>query len=169
MAFDRNILADRLKIARTNKGFTQKELSKKSGVTSATISAYESTCNNKGCNPSITNAIKLANALNVSLDWLCGLSDNEKPENNKETDTETFLYSVMIFLNHMVVLREDKTLLVPQKIELKSFIEDYINIKEDIFDTNLLPEGFAKEFLIRGIVAKYRHKSIEELTTPNEK
>ena len=53
MDFDRNILADRLKIARTNKGFTQNELSKKSGVSSVMISAYE----NKKTDSGITHAI----------------------------------------------------------------------------------------------------------------
>lgn len=66
------IFAQRLKEARTAAKLTQAELCKISGVTAATISAYESADGNKGKNPSLDNALKLAQALNVSLDWLCG-------------------------------------------------------------------------------------------------
>lgn len=68
------IFAERLKEARTALKITQAELCKKSGVTAATISAYESADGNKGKNPSLDNALKLAQALNVSLDWLCGFN-----------------------------------------------------------------------------------------------
>ena len=169
MDFDRKILAERLKIARTNKGFTQKELSGKIGVNPKMLSAYESKSAVNGQNPSLNKIVAISKVLGVSVDWLCGLSDNEKSENNKEIDTETFLYSMIILLNKMVAHRESKIILFPPNIELKSFVEDYIELKESILDKNLLPQGFAKEFIIKGIVEKYRHKSIEELTTPNEK
>lgn len=68
------IFADRLKEARTAAGLTQAELCKRAGVTAATISAYESADGSKGKNPSLDNALKLAQALNVSLDWLCGFN-----------------------------------------------------------------------------------------------
>lgn len=71
---DNNIFSKRLKEAREKAGLKQSELAKKSGVTSATISAYENSDGNKGKNPSLDNAMKLANALGVSLDWLCGLA-----------------------------------------------------------------------------------------------
>lgn len=69
---DSTIFARRLKEARTASKLTQTELSKLSGVTPATISAYECADGLKGKNPSLDNALKLAQALNVSLDWLCG-------------------------------------------------------------------------------------------------
>ena len=68
------VFAERLREARTAAKLTQADLSKKAGVTAATISAYESSDGNKGKNPSLDNALKLASALNVSLDWLCGFS-----------------------------------------------------------------------------------------------
>lgn len=170
MDFDRKILAERLKIARTNKGFTQKELSGKIGVNPKMLSAYESKSAVNGQNPSLNKIVAISKVLGVSVDWLCGLSDNEKSENKKEIDTETFLYSMMIILNKTVVVgKHDNFLIFLQKIELKSFVEEYINIKKSILDKNLLPKGFDEEIIIRGIVEKYRHKSIEELTTPNEK
>ncbi len=69
---DTTIFAQRLKEARTAAKLTQAELCKMSGVTAATISAYESADGNKGKNPSLDNALKLAQALGISLDWLCG-------------------------------------------------------------------------------------------------
>ena len=76
---DNNLFSERLKEARLNAKLKQTELAKMSGVTAATISAYERADEGKGKNPSLENAIKLAQALNVSLDWLCGLAvSNEK-------------------------------------------------------------------------------------------
>lgn len=76
---DKKIFAQRLKEARLSSNLTQTELSKTSGVTSATISAYESPDGNKGKNPSLDNALKLAQTLGVSLDWLCGaIVSNDK-------------------------------------------------------------------------------------------
>lgn len=72
------IFAQRLREARSLSGTTQAKLSEKSGVTPATISAYENSNGEKGKNPSLDNAVKLADALNVSLDWLCGLSSTNK-------------------------------------------------------------------------------------------
>lgn len=69
---DNNLFSERLKEARLTAKLKQTELAKISGVTAATISAYECADGNKGKNPSLDNALKLAQALNVSLDWLCG-------------------------------------------------------------------------------------------------
>jgi transcriptional regulator with XRE-family HTH domain len=89
------IFAKRLREARKAANLTQSELCKMSGVTAATISAYESFDGNKGKNPSLDNALKLAQALNVSLDWLCGsLISNSKVQ-------------ITDFLKMLVQLNED--------------------------------------------------------------
>lgn len=74
---DISIFSKRLRDTRREKNITQAQLAKMSGVTAATISAYESTDSKKGCNPSLENAAKLAEALSVSLDWLCGSAANK--------------------------------------------------------------------------------------------
>ena len=62
------IIADRLRLARAGRGMSQRELAKKSGIHSNTILYYE-----EGRNiPGAKNLIALADALAVSLDWLCG-------------------------------------------------------------------------------------------------
>ncbi len=72
-----NIFAKRLKEARLSAGLKQSDLAEKAGITAASISAYESTDLTKGKNPSLENAKAIAKALNVSLDWLCGLIDSK--------------------------------------------------------------------------------------------
>lgn len=66
------IFADRLKNVRDERGFTQKELGSKVGLTKATISKYE----NKINPPKLHHAHCLAKALNVSFNWLIGYSDD---------------------------------------------------------------------------------------------
>ena len=64
------IFAHRLKMAREIKGWSQKELAKRSKCSQNAVSNYE-----RGVQlPSLENAADLAVALGVSLDWLTGLS-----------------------------------------------------------------------------------------------
>lgn len=75
--YNSEILAERLKQTRERQKLTQRELAKKADITAATISAYE-----KGAkNPTLQNVIQLSEALNVSIDWLCGNENsNAKPK-----------------------------------------------------------------------------------------
>lgn len=100
------IFAQRLKEARTAAKLTQAELCKLSGVTAATISAYESADGNKGKNPSLDNALKLAQALGISLDWLCG-SIVSKPQ-----------VQITDFLKMLVKLDENITPVSVDKVDL---------------------------------------------------
>ena len=71
---DLNIFAQRLKESREQKGWTQKQLSEKAELTPTTLSAYE-----KGLkNPSLTSAVRIARELEVSLDWLSGISEKQE-------------------------------------------------------------------------------------------
>ena len=62
------IFAERLVQKRKEKGLHKTELAAKSGVNVNTITNYEY-CNNM---PSLYNACLIADALEVSLDWLVG-------------------------------------------------------------------------------------------------
>jgi len=76
--FSRNDLAQTIKAHRKRLGLTQAELAKKVGVSSQTISAYES--ENEGGSygeqksklPVLDKAAALANIFGISLDALCG-------------------------------------------------------------------------------------------------
>lgn len=76
------VFADRLKELRNKLGLTQAQFVEELGITASALSAYEK--NTK--NPSIIVAKKIAEKYNVSLDWLCGLSD----EKSKETKIMTY-------------------------------------------------------------------------------
>lgn len=72
------IFSERLKKLRNTLEITQKDFAEKIGITAAALSSYE----NNLKNPSIAVAKKIAEAFGVSIDWLCGLSDEKglKPE-----------------------------------------------------------------------------------------
>lgn len=66
--------ADRLKQARKEKSYTQEQLAEKLGVARITLTQYERAVNE----PNFSMLVKIAKILDVSLDWLAGLSDNKK-------------------------------------------------------------------------------------------
>ncbi len=63
----------KIAIERKKKGYSQDELAKKVGTISVTIGRYE----RDEIKPSIDVASKLADALNISLDYLTGKTDIE--------------------------------------------------------------------------------------------
>lgn len=67
------IFSQRLREARERQGLTAAELSRQSDVAVQSLSCYESTSPKNRKEPKIGSAVKLAKALNVSLDWLCGM------------------------------------------------------------------------------------------------
>lgn len=76
--YNSEMLAERLKRTREQQNLTQRQLAEKSNITAATISAYE-----KGAkNPTLQNVMQLSEALNVSIDWLCGNDNNNTSLNN---------------------------------------------------------------------------------------
>lgn len=81
--------SDRLKELRTSLNLTQVQFVEDLGITAAALSAYEK--NQK--NPSISVAKRIAEEYNVSLDWLCGLSD-------KKNSTTTYSDIIKCCLNY---------------------------------------------------------------------
>lgn len=80
-----DIFKERLQMAMGT--ISQRDLAKMSGLTEATISRYL-----KGERiPKLTDAITLANVLNVSLDYLSGLSEIPNSHNNKVIPLEKAL------------------------------------------------------------------------------
>lgn len=70
-----SVFGERLYIIRKARGLTQEQLEAKSGVSSAMISHFETGERQKA---SADNLVKLAEALNVSIDYLLGRT--EEPE-----------------------------------------------------------------------------------------
>ena len=65
----------RLYELRKERGLSTRELGRLIGVDSGRISRYE----NDGKRPFLDSAARLSNALNVSLDYLCGYEDEKRP------------------------------------------------------------------------------------------
>lgn len=95
---DFKLFADRVKEARKNAGLSQAELAAKLGVGQNTVSNYENTTGSKGNAPKLETAAKIAEVLNVSLDWLVGI-------NFKKTSPDTI--SGCLFLNHLTRILEN--------------------------------------------------------------
>ena len=73
-----DVFVQRLRQALKERGMSQSELARRIGVRTPTINQYL----RKRKFPMMTTAVKIADALDVSLDWLCGVK--EKPD---EADT----------------------------------------------------------------------------------
>jgi transcriptional regulator with XRE-family HTH domain len=73
---DNAFFANTLRELLTSRGISQKWLADEAKTTEATISRYISGKNQ----PEINIVINIAQALNVSMDYLCGLSDSPTPK-----------------------------------------------------------------------------------------
>lgn len=72
-------LAKRLKYARENKGVTQMQVYKDTGIHNKTLSGYE-----RGISEPDLNTLKLlANYYNTSVDYLLGRTDQRNPEKSE--------------------------------------------------------------------------------------
>lgn len=73
-----SIFSERLKECRTQKGLTQEQLANEIGITKNSIFCYE----NDRREPGIDILTNLASTLDVTADYLLGLSDNRTNEND---------------------------------------------------------------------------------------
>lgn len=96
--FEIRVFSERMKTARVEKRLSQAELAKAVGVSAATISSYETTNDPKM--PSLDKAAAIAEALGVSLDWLCG-KENAGKVQITDFDVETYLRSLVVTITEM--------------------------------------------------------------------
>lgn len=68
-----NTFSKRIKELRTSLNLTQSEFAKQIGTTQATLSSYE----NSSKLPSIELLISISQKCNVSIDWLCGMQNEQ--------------------------------------------------------------------------------------------
>lgn len=86
------ILGTRLKLLRKRLKVNQTEFSKMIGISSATLSAYETGVKN----PSLAVLKNIAETCNVSIDWLCGLSEKESLSNSDDIKTYSDIIKILI-------------------------------------------------------------------------
>ena len=92
MGNEMNTFSERLKMLRTNGGLTQKQLADKLQISSGSIIAYEKATKV----PSIDVCVKISTFFNVSMDWLCGLTDDVK---NYEIRTNADAFRMVVALH----------------------------------------------------------------------
>lgn len=85
---DFSILAIRIKELRTSLNMTQKEFAAFVGCTAATLSAYE----NGSKSPSLEIIKGIAEKCHMSIDWLCGLTEQKEIEFKMNTYSDLFYY-----------------------------------------------------------------------------
>lgn len=87
---NREIFSERLKELRAQTGKTQKQFAQFVESTPATISAYE----NATKNPSLDVVMNIAKKCHVSLDWICGFSDEKGISLNTCADVLHLLFEL---------------------------------------------------------------------------
>lgn len=142
------VFADRLKELRKEKGITQKEFADKIGVTAAALSAYE----NNIKNPSILVAKRIGEVFNVSISWLCGLTNRKSA--NKIFSTYTDVIDVFFDIMNVGKINVYPT---------ESYTEDSRGFKEEMWGISFTDPQL-KEFLedwkkMRGL---YMSETIDE-------
>lgn len=125
------VFANRLKELRKEKNLTQKEFAEKIGVTSAALSAYE----NNLKNPSIAVAKRIGEEFNVSINWLCGLTDRKSA--NKIFDTYTDIIDIFFDIMNIGGLNVYPT---------ENYCEDYSGYKQTMWGISFT-DSYLKEFL----------------------
>ncbi|HBU12682.1 MAG TPA: hypothetical protein DEB31_08150 [Clostridiales bacterium] len=133
--YKKHIFAENLKEARGNASMTQKELAALADVAASTISSFENPSPSKAEKlPNVRAVMKLAAALDVSIDWLCG--------NTVKTNPAISLISVIESLNPVIEFEryDDSRRKTVAKLvfnydssnvssdEIRKFLEEYLSI-----------------------------------------
>lgn len=122
------ILSERLKEVRESLNMNQADFAKLIGVTQQSLSSYEK-CVSK---PTLDVAIRIADKCNISLSWLCGLSD--RPSNNKVFKTYTDIIDFFFDIMNIAHLNVYSTKVTAKNVEMQdvtmwgiSFTDKYLN------------------------------------------
>lgn len=164
--------AERLKIARNDKEMTQSELSTATGLSKAIISAYENPKSKQGANPSIANVSLLANVLEVSIDWLCGVSDVKEPnKGDNNISTKDFLHAIIEFVDNSEEVKIKGCTLhgkCCESIEFvlvsfgSSFLGDFLNDYQAVKSLkNTIPETYMT--VLNAVIDKYSKIALKDL------
>ncbi len=87
IAVDAKVVQDNIKHVMSVRGYSQAWLCEKTGIPSATISRYITGRHA----PNLDYIMKIATAMNVSVDYLLGLTVSTKPGENVEPEIKTFI------------------------------------------------------------------------------
>lgn len=160
--FDTKLFAERLKKARGQKQISQAELAKAVGVSAATISSYETLNGTKI--PSLDKAAAIAEHLGISLDYLCGVSN----EGNEPSVAELLLNLITAVRSfgfnidyRMSGETDNEVILSSSNDILMEFFQDYGKIAP-ILNDKTFPE-YIRNSLLNPIIEKNKEHSLREL------
>lgn len=164
---NKEIFATRLKKIRERLGITQFSFAAMVNSTAATISAYE----NATKNPSLENVINIAKKCEVSIDWLCGLSENEHIDNESVwsyADVIRFCYSDAEHINSPdKAIKEITSSFIKTMEKFSKESEHMEQLKRDgLIDQELYDLWVEKalEKYQTPIVLKYESKTVDAFT-----
>lgn len=157
---DYKLFSERLKKARADKGWSQIKLADAVGVRQNTISGYENSAGEKGNSPKLDVAARIAECLDVSLDWLVGM---DKESNESEmTGTD--------FLKYLIELLKKPKAVLTQKQHDDVFFEYYTDAVTlgDAFDCSTANNiGFSLD--VNGLDAHKLYERLNESLTISSK
>lgn len=168
---DRIVFATRLKEARNNVGFTQNELANLTGISTIMVSAYENPNSKSGKNPTLNNVFLLASVLDVSIDWLCGISNAKEPNRGGDLSTKNFLLAIGEMVNNFDEFKTVSTLrggenaiqfeflTVCQVSKLDNFINEYLAVQK--LKNSLESDTYTS--VMNTVIDKYSSYKINEL------
>lgn len=150
-----NVFPERLKQARNKLRMTQANLAEKSGLSYASISAYE-----KGAKtPNIIIAAALAKVLCVSTDWLVGLDDNQTPQPSTLGDCAQIMLGAVWAWERQGLIdrieisgneRECLTIKISKGI-LLNFIRDWAKVHEEMYCRKVIDQEMYEAWMEKRI------------------
>ena len=159
------IVSERLKEIRTNMGLNQADFAALIGVTQQSLSGYEK-CTSK---PTLDVAMRIAEKCDISLSWLCGLTD--RVTNNKLFRTYTDI--IDIFFDIMNIAHLDVYTASIQKEDCYGekqlmwgvlFTDEYLN--EFISDWNKMRTLYSNGTIDNEVYSLWREKTIKKYKLP---
>lgn len=163
---DFSILALRIKELRKSLSMTQKDFSAHVGCTAATLSAYE----NGSKSPSLEIIKSIAEKCNVSIDWLCGLSEKKTSSNIPHTLADIFemLFLIQEYSDIRIYNHEDVVYIRNSDNLLSSFRESTIhamgfqpfNIDSFMEDWQKMYEMYQSEKIDEEVYALWKEKTL---------
>ena len=142
----------RLKEIREERGLTQKQLSLNVGVSANAINNYELGTRN----PSAEILRKIAINLNISADYLLGLSYNRNPLNSDITFEDIADAVIKLFSLEKVQSNENGNIIEIKDKHLAEFVEQFMKMRDFIFSSDC--PDYAKTSLKRTIIKNFSKK-----------
>lgn len=163
-SFGKNLQAERKK--QTPK-MTQDNLAEKAGLTTQTISDYE-----RGKKfPTLENAVAIANALKLSLDYLCDGSEVAGQEETRlKIETLADIQSIFDFLCEKIsdcdIESEDDNIFlrIDNCPQIAKYYKDYLTMKDLLKTSTITPEIF--RIWREGATKKLKTTNIEDYELP---